>query len=207
MNGRPLRYSDQDTTPRPPNVLYDGTRLGLEGNMLVTVGMGVSMGLHIGLSVALGYAVRYADGMHAAAKPFSFFGFLMISILTIIAMSMVLFFLLAIPTMGYSMGLVALLLRIMRKVRGREKLAGTLIGGAMGLPIGIASSALILLMVDLAPTRSAYATLMRWPEIMSIDGIILLWLTLNPVLNAVAGGQIGWRLGKMIEQMSMYMFW
>jgi hypothetical protein len=119
---------------------------------------------------------------------------------------MVLFFLLAIPTMAYSMILVATMLRWMRKFRGREKVVPTIVGATLGLIIGVGTSALIFLLSNVHPTPATYGIIFRWPEILTIDGIILLWFTLNPLFNAVAGAQIGWRLGKMLEQMTMYWF-
>ena len=101
-NAGPQRYGT-DKTPRPPSVFFDGTRLGLEGNMLATLGIGIPAGLHISLSAVLGYAVRIQDGLPAQAKPFTLMGFVFGAILAVIAMAMVLFFLLSIPTMrGFS---------------------------------------------------------------------------------------------------------
>jgi hypothetical protein len=53
---------------------------------------------------------------------------------------------------------------------------------------------------------ATYAAVFRWPQIMTIDGIILLWFSLSPLINAVAGGQIGWRLGVILDQMTLYWF-
>jgi hypothetical protein len=193
------------TAPTPPNAFFDGTRLGLEGTMLSTLAIGVPAGLHIALSATLGYATRLGD-MPQESKAFTLMGFIFISILALVAMAMVLFFLLAIPTMAYSMILVGTMLRWMRKFRRREKVVPTIVGAILGLIIGIGTSALIFLLSSVRPTLSSYGTIFRWPEILTIDGIILLWFTLNPLLNAVAGAQIGWRLGKMLEQMTMYWF-
>jgi len=88
--------------------------------MLSTLAIGVPAGLHIALSATLGYATRL-DSLSQEPKAFSLMGFLFISILALVAMAMVLFFLLAIPTMAYSMLLVATMLQWMRKFRGREK--------------------------------------------------------------------------------------
>jgi hypothetical protein len=193
------------TAPTPPNAFFDGTRLGLEGTMLSTLTIGVPAGLHIALSATLGYATRLSD-MPQGSKAFSMMGFIFISILALVAMAMVLFFLLAIPTMAYSMILVATMLRWMRKFRGREKVVPTIVGAILGLIIGVGTSALIFLLSNVHPTPASYGSIFRWPEILTIDGIILLWFTLNPLLNAVAGAQIGWRLGKMLDQMTMYWF-
>jgi RsiW-degrading membrane proteinase PrsW (M82 family) len=175
--------------------------------MLVTLGIGIPAGLHIALSAILGYAARLEDGLPAQANQFTVMGFLFASALAIIAMAMVLFFALAIPTMAYSMGLVAFMLRWVGKRRPREKLVSAISGAVMGLIVGIASSALIFLLVDLRPSFSLYARVFRWPAILSIDGIILLWFSLGPLANAAAGAQIGWRLGKQLEELSQYYFW
>jgi len=71
---------------------------------------------------------------------------------------------------------------------------------------GAGTSVLISLLSSVTPTLATYGAIFRWPEILTIDGIILLWFTLNPLANAVAGAQIGWRLGKMLDQMTMYWF-
>jgi len=173
--------------------------------MLSTLAIGIPAGLHIALSVVLGYAVRL-DRFPQQGKAFSVTGFIFISILAMVAMAMVLFFLLAIPTMIYSVILVATMLRWMRTFRGREKVVPAIVGAILGLLIGVGTSALIFLLSSVSPTPAAYAAVFRWPQILSIDGIILLWFTLNPLINAVAGGQIGWRLGVMLDQMTMYWY-
>ena len=205
-NAGPQRYG-KDQPPRPPNVFFDGTRLGLEGNMLATLGIGIPAGLHISLSVALGYAQRLKDGLPAEARAFTLMGFLFGAILAIVAMAMVLFFLLAIPTMAYSMGLIALMLRWVGKRWPRQKLASTVIGSVLGLLVGVATSAIIFLLVDIFPSFPLYGRLLRWPEILTVDGIILFWFTVSPLLNAGAGAQIGWRLGKQLDAISLYWFW
>jgi hypothetical protein len=175
--------------------------------MLVTIGIGVPCGLHIALSAILDYAARLEDGLPAQANQFTVMGFLFAAILAIIAMAMVLFFALAIPTMAYSMGLIAVMLRWVGKRRPRERLVSTIAGAVLGLIVGIASTALIFLLVNIAPSFSLYAQIFRWPEILSIDGIILFWFSLSPVANAGAGAQIGWRLGKQLEEMRQYWYW
>lgn len=205
-NTGPRQYG-KNQPPRPPNVFFDGTRLGLEGNMLATLGIGIPSGLHISLSVVLGYARRLEEGLPAEARAFTLMGFLFGATLAIIAMAMVLFFLLAIPTMAYSMGLIALMLRWVGKRWPRQKLASVLIGGVLGLLVGVATSAIIFLLVDIVPSFPLYGRLLRWPEILTVDGIVLLWFTISPLLNAGAGAQIGWRLGKQLDEISLYWFW
>lgn len=207
MDFGPYRYSQEREPARPPSVFFDGTRLGLEGTMLATLTIAIPAGLHIGLSVILGYAQRYADGLPAEARPFSLFGYLFASILAIIAVSMLMFFGGSIPTMLYSMGLIAYMLRRIAKHRQKVKLVSTIIGSVCGLIGGILGTLLISLLTDLQPNGTAYATYLNWPAILTIDGILLLWSTLNPLANAVAGAQIGWRLGKQLEDLMVYWFW
>lgn len=173
--------------------------------MLSTLAIGIPAGLEIALSVVLGYAMRL-DRFPDQSKAFSATGFIFISILAVVAMAMVLFFLLAIPTMVYSMILVATMLRWMRIFRGREKVVPTIVGAVLGFLIGVGTSALIFLLSSVSPSPAAYAAVFRWPQILSIDGIILLWFTLSPLINAIAGGQIGWRLGVILDQMTMYWY-
>jgi hypothetical protein len=175
--------------------------------MLTTLAIAIPSGLHIALSVILGYAVRLEEGLPPGPKDFAFMGFILIAIVALIAMSMVLFFLLAIPTMAYSMAMVFFMLRWAGKRLRKERLTSTIIGSVMGLIVGVLSSALLFLLMDFRPTGSLYATVLRWPEILTIDGIVLLWFSLNPLFNAIAGAQIGWRLGKLIEEMTLYWFW
>jgi hypothetical protein len=173
--------------------------------MLSTLAIGVPAGLQIALSVVLGYAARL-DSIPQQPRSFSVMGFIFTSILALVAMAMVLFFLLAIPTMAYSMILVATMLQWMRKFRGREKVVPTIVGAILGLLVGIGTSALIFLLSGVSPAPATYAAVFRWPQILTIDGIILLWFSLNPLINAIAGGQIGWRLGTTLDRMTMYWF-
>jgi len=193
--------------PQPPNAFFDGTRLGLEGSMLATLTIAIPASLHIALAATLGYAMRYAEGLPAQANPFSVSRFILVWLLAIVALAMLQFFVGSIPTMGYSVVLVAAMLRWLGKRRGREKLVSTIAGGVCGLLIGGLESAAGFVVMNQTPNGAAYATLFRWPAIMSVDGIALLWLTVNPLVNAIAGGQIGFRLGKQLEELTMYYFW
>ena len=206
MGLEPRRYNQQNEAMHPPNVFFDGTRLGLEGSMLGALTIAALGGLHIGLSTTLGYAVRYAEGLPDQARPFAFFGFLFTSLLACIALAMLFFFGAAIPTMAYSMALVWGMLRWAGKRWGREKLASTLLGAALGLLTGALIVAMASVVFGARMDGAAYATLFRWPAILSIDGIVLLILTLYPLVSAVAGLQIGWRLGKHIQEMQLYWF-
>jgi hypothetical protein len=207
MDLGPYRYDEQSEATRPPNVFFDGTRLGLEGGMLSTLIIAGLGGLYIGLSTTLGYAVRYADGLPDQAKPFAFFGFFFTSILAFLALAMLLFFGTSIPTMAYSMALVWGMLRWVGKRWGREKLVSTLFGAALGLLTGLLSAAMASVVLGVRVDGMAYFTLFRWPAILSVDGIVLLLLTLYPLTSAGAGVQIGWRLGKHLEEMQLYWFW
>jgi hypothetical protein len=201
------RYNQQNEATRPPSVFFDGTRLGLEGSMLSTLIIAGLGGLHIGLSITLGYAVRMAEGLPDQAKPFALFGFVFASILACIALAMLLFFGTSIPTMAYSMALVWGMLFWVGKRWGRDKLASTLFGGALGLLNGLLIVAVVAVIFDARVNGAAYAQLFRWPAMLSVDGIVLSMLTLFPLVSAGAGVQIGWRLGKHIEEMQLYWFW
>ena len=122
-------------------------------------------------------------------------------------MAMIFLLFLAIPTMGYSMAMVWLMLRWLGNRWPREKLASTLIGAFCGLLVGLGSSAIVFLLIDITPSVELYRSLLSWPEILTVDGIVLLWFSLSPLVNAGAGAQIGWRLGKMLEELTLYRFW
>lgn len=207
MRRGPYRYGQQQQPVQPPNVFFDGTRLGLEGSMLSTLVVAGLSGLHIGLSAVLGFLVRYEDGLPVEANPFAFFSFLFISILAMVAMAMVLFFGSAIPTMAYAMGLVSGMLRWVGKRWPKVRLWSTVFGAVCGLLAGSTLSALGLLLFGLELTPAAYARLFSWPAVLSIDGIAILWLTFYPAISAVGGAQIGWRLGKQLDELSLYWFW
>ena len=207
MDLEPRRYNQQSEATRPPSVFFDGTRLGLEGSMLSTLIMAGIGGLHIGLSTTLGYAVRYAEGLPDQAKSFAFFGFLFVFFLAFLALAIVLFFGTSIPTMAYSMGLVWGMLRWAGKRWGRDKLASTLFGAVLGLLTGLLIVAVVSVIFGARIDGVAYARLFRWPAVLSVDGIVLVMLTLYPLASTGAGTQIGWRLGKHIEDMKLYWFW
>lgn len=206
MDLSPHTYDRGQQQPRPPSPFFDGTRLGLEGNMLVTLGIAIPAGLHIALSVALGYAVRYQDLARVNPRPFALFGFIMATLLAVIGMSMLLFFVLAIPTMAYSIVLVVIMLRWVGRRLPREKWASTIIGALLGLLIGVGGSTMVFTITSLIPNPALLSQLLRWPSILTIDAIVLIWFLINPLLNAAAGAQIGWRLGKMLEELTLY-YW
>jgi uncharacterized protein YacL len=175
--------------------------------MLVTLGIAIPAGLHIALSALTGFAVRYTRGMPEELGSFTLFGFIFTAILAIVAMAMVMFFMLAIPTMAYSMALVAFMLRWIGKHRQRIPMTSAIIGAVLGLLVGLLSSGIVFLLLDIAPNWAFYSTIMRWPAILTVDGIVLLWFSLNPLANIAAGIQIGWRLGKQLEEVTLYWYW
>ena len=193
--------------PTPPSPFFDGTRLGLEAAMGVTLVIGISAGLHTGLSAALGYLVRYADGLPDGAQAFSLAGFLFTSLLTVLALCVLLFFSGAVPVMAYSVVLVFLMLRWAAKLGGRAKALSTLFGGVLGSVTGLLVASLWALLTNVSPTWALYGVLVRWPKVMSVDGVALLWITLLPLAHAAAGAQIGWRLGKLLDDWLSYRFW
>jgi hypothetical protein len=207
MGRGPYRYGQQQQPAQPPNVFFDGTRLGLEASMLATIVVAGLGGLHIGLSSVLGFLVRYEQGLPAGAKPFAPISFLFVSALAMVALAMVLFFGSAIPTMAYAMAMVAGMLRWVGKRWPKVKLWSTVFGAAAGLLVGTGLSALGVLLFGLQIRPALYVRFLAWPAILSIDGIALLWLTVYPVMSAVAGGQLGWRLGKQLDELSTYWYW
>ena len=203
--GGPPQRGQRPVPPQPPNPFFDGTRLGLEGTMFTTLAVAIPAAIHIAIAVNLGYAVRL-DDIPQDPRALSIMGIVMVTILAVVAMAMVMFFMLAIPVMAYSMGLVAFMLRWVGKRRRKEKLTSAIIGAVLGLLVGLGTSALVMLLSSISPTAATYGAILRWPQILTVDGIILLWFTLNPLFNAIAGAQIGWRLGKLLEQLSQYYF-
>jgi hypothetical protein len=207
MGRGPYRYGQQQQPVQPPNVFFDGTRLGLEGSMLSTLVVAGLGGLHIGLSSVLGFLIRYEDGLPAEAKQFTFVSFLFISVLAMVALAMILFFGSAIPTMAYAMALVSGMLRWVGKRWPKVRLWSTIFGAVGGLLVGLALSTLGILLFNLEIGLALYARLISWPAVLSIDGIALMWLTFYPLISVVGGAQIGWRLGKQLDDLSLYWFW
>ncbi len=193
--------------PQTPSAFFDGMRLGLEGAMLATLVIAVPAGMHVGLSVTLGYAVRLADGLPAEPGGFSLFGFFFATLFAFIALSMAVFFAATMPTMLYSMALVACMLRWLAKRRGHVKRVSIVLGSVLGLPVGLLLSAIGFLLLGLRPDLDAYTTLFHWPEILAIDDIALLWLTVLPAVTIVAGAQTGRKLGDQLEALTLHWFW
>ena len=193
--------------PQPPSVFFDGTRLGLEGAMLAVLAIAIPCGLHLGLSAAMRQLARYAPGTAAPIEGFSPFGFVFASLLSMVALAVLLFFVESIPTMAYGMGMVALMLHWPKRWRGQERRASIVTGTIVGLIVGLLVAAGGGLLLDLCPSLDLYGSLFRWPAILSIDGITLLWLTLTPVAHGVAGAQLGAKLGKQMEEYLLYRMW
>jgi hypothetical protein len=124
-----------------------------------------------------------------------------------VALAMVLFFGSAIPTMAYAMAMVSGMLRWVGKRWPKVKLWSTVLGALCGLLVGMGLSALGFLLFGLSPRLELYGRLFSWPAILSIDGIALVWLTFYPAISAVGGAQLGWRLGKQLDDLSLYWFW
>jgi hypothetical protein len=193
--------------PQVPSPFFDGMRLGLEGAMFATLAVAIPAALQVGLSATLGYAVRYASGLPSQAKSVSLSGFIFPALLAFIGLSMAIFFSLAMPTMLYSAGLVAFMLRWLEKRRGHIKRASIILGSVLGLLVGLLISATGFLVLDLGPSLGNYGTFFRWPEILTFEGISLLWLTLLPVATAAAGAQTGRKLAQQLEALTMHWFW
>jgi hypothetical protein len=188
-------------------VFFDGTRLGLEATMLAVLATVVPSGLHLGLSSAMGQLARYAPDTASPIEGFSPFGFVFASLLGMLGLSVLMFFVEAIPTMACSMGLVSLVLHWPRQWRGQERRVSTVVGTVVGLIIGLLVAAGGFALLGLSLSRDLYGSLFRWPAILSIDGIATLWLTLTPLVHSVAGAQLGINLGKQMEEYLLYRFW
>lgn len=200
------QHNDRTASPSPPNVLFDGTRLGLEATMITSLCVAIPAGLQSGLGATLGYLSRYSDGLAVEANAFSLGSFIFSSLAGMLVLCMAMFFGTAIPTMLYTMGLVSFSLRWLRKRRSRDKLANAIAGGILGFLFGMPCTALVLLLIEMQPNGSLYAELMRWPVILSIDGIILLWSTLMPFLNIIGGVRSGLKIGEIAANVKMYWY-
>jgi hypothetical protein len=64
----------------------------------------------------------------------------------------------------------------------------------------------VLLLIDMTPSGSLYAELLGWPNILSIDGMVLLWSTLTPFINMIGGIRSGLEIAKIIENVKMYWY-
>jgi hypothetical protein len=56
-------------------------------------------------------------------------------------------------------------------------------------------------------TPSLYAELLRWPAILTIDGIALVWFSLLPLLNAIGGVRSGLKIAEIVENVKMHWFY
>ena len=201
MQNTPDRYNNRTA---PPNVLFDGTRLGLEATMITALCIAIPAGLHSGLSATLGYFTRYAELLAVEAKSFALGSFIFSSLAGVLVMCMMLFFGIAIPTMLYTMGLVVFSLNWLKKRRGRDKLANAIVGGILGFLFGAPCTVLLLILIDMKPSGLLYAELIRWPAVLTIDAIILLWFTLLPIFNVIGGVRSGLKIAKIVENIKMY---
>jgi hypothetical protein len=200
------RSNQTETPPSPPNVLFDGTRLGLEATMISGLSIAIPAGLHCGLSATLGYLSRYEEGLPATAKAFSVGSFIGITLLAVMALIMTVFFGSAIPTMLYTMIEVIFSLQWLKKRRGKDKLVNAIAGGILGFLFGIPCTALVMLLTNISLPNASTAELFRWPGILSIDSIVLVWSMLFPLINIIGGVRSGWQIGKIAETVQMYWF-
>jgi hypothetical protein len=190
-----------------PSPFYDGIELGVEASMFTVLAIAIPAGAHVGLSAALGYATRYVDGMVIESQAFSFSGFVFAWVLAFIALALALFACAAIPTLLYNGVLVALMLRLLRRRRERLKQISIILGSLLGLLLGIFLSGVGFLVTGLQLDLDTYATFFQWPEILTMDGFVLLWLTLLPFVTATAGGRSGRKLGAQLDALTMQWFW
>jgi|GEM_PF-6648249 len=203
MDEQFYRFNEQSTPPSPPNMLFDGTRLGLEATLLSGLCLAVPAGLHCGLSITLGYFARLTD-MPAMADPFSVGRFFWMSLISAFILVMILFFSMAIPTMLYTIGLVRFSLFWLRKRKGHDRRANAVMGGILAFLFALPCSAFGLIMVDIAPRPDLYIELLRWPVILTIDGLFLLWMTLLPFIAIIGGVRSGIKLGEIAERVQIY---
>lgn len=204
MQNQSFRFDEQTAAPGPPNVLFDGTRLGLEATLLSELCFAVPAGLQCGLSITLGYFVRIADGLPDTANPFALGRFLWMSLVSAFILIMILFFSTAIPTMLYTMGLVRFSLFWLRKRKGHDKRANAIAGAILAFLFGLPCTALGLILIDIYPSLALYGELLRWPDLLSIDGMMLLWMTVLPFFGIIGGVRSGIKIGEVVERMQMY---
>lgn len=206
MQNTPYRYDSRTAPPSPPNVFFDGTRLGLEATMITSLSIAIPAGLHSGLSSNLGFFTRYADVAAVVPRAFTVGSFIWASLGGMLVLCMAMFFGTAIPTMLYTMGLVQFSLFWLRKRWKRDKLANAIAGGILGLLFGAPCSLLVMLLTDMRFSPLLYLELLRWPAILTIDGIVLLWFTLLPVINIIGGVRSGLKIGGIAETVKMNWF-
>ncbi len=203
LGGSPQGQQD----PQMPSAFFDGIELGVEATMFTILTIAIPAGAQVGLSATLGYATHYTEGMVLYPKAFSLFGFFFASFLAFLAIALALFAFSAIPTLFYNGVLVAFMLRVLGRRREHVKRVSIILGCVLGLSVGILLSSVGFLVTGLRPALETISTLFHWPEIMTIDGITLLWLTLLPIVTAAAGVRSGRKLGFQLEALTMQWFW
>lgn len=206
MQNQPYRFNEGTAAPSPPNVLFDGTRLGLEATLISGLCFAIPAGLQCGLSITLGYFVRVADGLPDTADPFVLGRFFWMSLFSAFILTMILFFSTSIPTMLYTLGLVQFSLFWLRKRKGHDKRANAIAGAILGFLFGLPCTALGLMLANISPYPALYSELLRWPYILSIDGIFMLWMTALPFLGIIGGVRSGFQIGEIAERVQMYWF-
>jgi hypothetical protein len=195
----------QDT--HMPSVVYDGIEMGVESAMFTILVIGIPAGAHVGLSAALGYFTRSVESVVAEPRAFSFFSFFFAWFLAFFAIALALFAFAALPMLLYNGFLVALMLRLMRRRREHLKRVSIILGCVFGLLLGILLSSFGFLIMGLQPALETYITYFDWPAIMTPENIGLLWLSLLPIVTAVAGARSGRKLGTQLEALTMQWFW
>jgi hypothetical protein len=206
MQNTRYQYDSRTAPPSPPNVLFDGTRLGLEATMITALSVAIPAGIQIGLSANLGYLTRLAEGVTTGGKAFTLGPFIFSSLAGILVLCMVMFFGIAIPTMFYTMGLVWFSLQWLRKRLSRDKLANAIAGGILAFLFGTPCTILVMLLTEMTPNLALYADLLRWPAILSIDAIVLIWATLTPFLNIIGGVRSGLKIAAIVENVKLYWY-
>jgi hypothetical protein len=207
MQNTPYRFDSRTAPPAPPNVLFDGTRLGLEATMITTLSIAIPAGLHSGFSTTLGYFIRFSEIAKANPKAFALGPFFWGSLAGILVLCMAMFFGTAIPSMLYTMGLVRFSLFWLRKRWDRDKLANAIAGGILGLLFGTPCTVLVMLLIDMQFSISLYGELLRWPAVLTIDSIVLLWFTLLPLINIIGGVRSGLKIAEIIDNVKMHWFY
>ena len=206
LQNQPYQYGASSGPPSPPNILFDGTRLGLEATMLVGLCVAIPGGVQTALSVTLGYFTRYARGLPASPHPFALGTFVFAWLASVIILSMIMFFGSSIPTMFYTMLTVRFALFWLRKRKKNDKRASAIAGGVLAFLFAFPCTALSLLITDLSPTPQALSELLRWPAILSIDAIVLLWTALFPLLSIIGGVRSGLKIGEIAENVKLYWY-
>ena len=206
MEEENYQFDEKTSPPGPPDILFDGTRLGIEASLMTALSVALLASVHCGLSVALGYFTRYTEAA-VELQPFSLFRFILTVPIAAISLGSILFLLQTPSNMLCTMGLVSYMLYHLKRRRSHERLIGALLGGLLGLLFGLPCSAAGMFVAELPVNGQYYRALFTWPGILSFDAISLLWLGLIPLANAAAGARSGWQIGKRVREAKLYFFY